>query len=249
MILAAMTISEMRRIWLQPLVWIILGVTFIIMTLLFLVLLNNFYADTQVKFAAAANAPGVTDSVFSPMFFWSAMIGALMMPLFAMRTITEEKVRHQYTLLSSAPVTCRLIVSSKMLALISVVLAFAILNLLFPASIMQFVDLDWGKILAALCGMILFQSSYAAICLWLASCTQNLIFSVLSSFTALFLLFVLFISGASAEESNLFTYLSNFSHYLPTLSGLVTSQDVFYFIITTALFVSLTVVRLRFKRE
>ena len=37
MILAAMTISEMRRIWLQPLVWIILGVTFIIMTLLFLV--------------------------------------------------------------------------------------------------------------------------------------------------------------------------------------------------------------------
>lgn len=249
MIIATMTINEMRRIWLQPLVWVILGITFIIMALLFLVLLNNFYAVTQVKFAGLTNAPGVTDSVLSPMLFWSAIIGALMMPLFAMRVLTEEKIRHQYALLSSAPVSCRAIVSSKMLALLSVIFAFAMLNFVFPASIAKFVDLDWGKILAAMLGVILFQCSYAAICLWLAACTRNLIFAVLSSLGALFFLFVLFISGASAEGSSLFTYLSNFSHFLPPLSGLLTSQDVFYFVITTAMFISLAVIRLRFKRE
>ena len=245
----AITLSEMRRIWMQPLVWIVLGITFIILALLFLVLLNNFYAEIQVKFAGVANAPGVTDSVFSPMFFWSAIIGALMMPLFTMRIITEEKVRHQFTLLSSAPISCRLITSSKMLALISIIIVFAILNLLFPVAIMSFVDLDWGKIFAAICGVILFQISFTAICLWLAACTQNLIFSVLSSFTVLFLLFVLFISGASAEDSSLFSYLSSFSHLLPSLSGLIAGQDVIYFVVITVLFLSLTVIRLRFKRE
>lgn len=249
MILSAMTINEIRRIWLQPLVWVILGITFVIMALLFLVLLNNFYADIQVKFAGVANAPGVTDSVFSPMYFWSAIIGALMMPLFTMRAITEEKVRHQFTLLSSAPVSCRLITGSKMLAQVSIIVAFALLNLLFPIAIAQFVDLDWGKIFAALCGVLMFQISFTAICLWLAACTQNLIFSVLSSFTVLFLLFVLFISGASSEDSSLFTYLSNFAHFLPSLSGVIASEDVIYFAVITALFLSLTVIRLRFKRE
>lgn len=249
MLFTAMTLNEMRRIWMQPLVWIVLGFTFIILALLFLVLLNNFYAEIQVKFAGLPNAPGVTDSVFSPMFFWSAIIGALMMPLFTMRIITEEKVRHQFTLLSSAPVSCRLITSSKMLALISVIAVFAILNLLFPLTILAFVDLDWGKISAAVFGVILFQTSFTAISLWLAACTQNLIFSVLSSFTVLFLLFVLFISGASTEDSNLFSYLSSFSHLLPSLSGLVTSQDIIYFVVVTVLFLGLTVIRLRFKRE
>ena len=249
MLIATITANEIRRIWLQPLVWVMLGVTFIIMALLFLVLLNNFYAEVQVKFAGLANAPGVTDSVISPMFFWAAIIGALMMPLFAMRVLTEERIRQQFVLLSSAAVSYRVITVSKMLALLSVIFAFTLLCAIFPLSIIQFVALDWGKIIAALIGMVLFQCSFAAVCLWLASTTSNLVFSVLSSLGALFLLFVLYISGASAEDSSLFTYLSNFSHFIPTLSGLVASQDIFYFIITSALFVGLTVIRLRFKRD
>ena len=249
MVFTAMTISEIRRIWMQPLVWIALGITFLILALLFLALLNNFYAEIQVKYAGLPSAPGLTDSVFSPMFFWGAIIGALMMPLFTMRIITEEKVRHQFTLLSSAPIPCHLITASKMLALMSIIFVLAALCLMFPLTIMQFAELDWGKILAALCGVVMFQIAFTAICLWLASCTQNLIFSVLSSFTVLFLLFVLFISGASSEEGSLFTYLSSFSHLLPPLSGLIASQDIIYFVVITILFLALTIIRLRFKRE
>ena len=95
----------------------------------------------------------------------------------------------------------------------------------------------------------MFHISFTSICLWLATCTQNLIFSVLSSFTVLFLLFVLFISGASTEEDSLFTYVSSFSHLLPSLAGLISSQDVIYFTVITVLFISLTIIRLRFKRE
>ena len=248
MLITTITVNEIRRIWLQPLVWVVLGITFIIMTLLFLVLLNNFYAEVQVKFAGLANAPGVTDTVLSPMFFWAAIIGALMIPVFAMRVLTEERVRQQFVLLSSASVSCRVIVISKMLALISIIFAFALLCTIFPLSIAKFVDLDWGKVFAAIIGMMLFQCSFAAICIWLAASTNNLIFSILSGLGALFLLFVLYIAGASAEDSSLFTYLSSFSHFMPTLSGLVTSQDIFYFVITTVLFVGLAIIRLRFKR-
>ena len=220
------TLIEIRRIWLQPFVWIILGSMFFILALMFLVLLNNFYAEVQVKFAGLANAPGLTDTVFSPMFFWDALIGALMMPLFAMRTLTEERVRNQFVLLTSAPLASHKIVLSKMLALFTVILAFALLSLIFPLSIANFTDLDWGKIFAAVLGISLFQCSYSAICIWLAASTQNLLFAVLSSLGALFLLFVLFISGASTDDSSLFTYLSNFAHFLPAISGLLSSQYI-----------------------
>ena len=63
-------INELRRIWLQPLVWVVLGLTFLVIALLFLVFLNNFYAEIQVEFAGLENAPGVTDSVIYPMLFW-----------------------------------------------------------------------------------------------------------------------------------------------------------------------------------
>ena len=248
MLITTITANEIRRIWLQPLVWVTLGITFFIMALLFLVLLNNFYAEVQIKFTGLANAPGVTDTVLSPMFFWAAIIGALMIPVFAMRVLTEERIRQQFVLLSSAAVSCRAIVIGKMLAIISVIFVFALLCVIFPLSIAKFVDLDWGKIFAAIIGVVLFQCSFAAICLWLAASTRNLIFSILSGLGALFLLFVLYVSGASTADSSLFSYLSSFSHFIPTLSGLITSQDIFYFVITSALFIGLAIIRLRFKR-
>ena len=49
MLFFSITLMEIRRIWLQPFVWIILGSIFFILALMFLVLLNNFYAEVQVK--------------------------------------------------------------------------------------------------------------------------------------------------------------------------------------------------------
>ena len=92
MITLSILLNEIRRIWIQPLVWVVLGITFVIIALFFLVLLNNFYLEVQTKFAGSDNPPGVTDSVFHPMLFWSTIIGALMMPVITLRSITEEKI-------------------------------------------------------------------------------------------------------------------------------------------------------------
>ena len=250
MIALSITLNEIRRIWLQPLVWVVLGITFVVIALLFLVLLNNFYSETQVKFAGMTYAPGVTDSVLYPMLFWSTLIGALMVPIFTLRLITEEKIRQQHILLSSAPISCRLIVISKLSALLSVVIIFSLLNLIFPATIESYVDLDWGKIISGILGMILFQVSFAAACVWIATLTKNLMFTLLSCLGLFILIFVLFFSGASeGSSSNLFLYISSLSHVLAPLSGLLSSQDVFYFLLVTVFFSALAVIRLRFKRE
>ena len=250
MIALTITLNEIRRIWLQPLVWVVLGITFVVIALLFLVLLNNFYSETQVKFAGLPYAPGVTDAVLYPMLFWSTIIGALMVPIFTLRLVTEEKIRQQHILLSSAPISCRLIVFSKLCALLSVVVAFALLNLIFPATIANYVNLDWGKIISGIVGMIFFQLSFAAACLWIATLTKNLMFTLLSCLGLFVLSFVLFFSGSSeSSSSELFLYLSNFSHVLAPLSGLISSQDIFYFALVTILFSALAVISLRFKRE
>ena len=241
--------NEVRRIWLQPLVWIVLGLTFLLIALLFLVFLNNFYSEIQVKFAGLDNAPGVTDSVIYPMLFWSTIIGALMMPIFTLRIITEEKIRQQNILLMSAPISCRAIVSSKLIAIFSVILAFSLLNLIFPATIMSFVELDWGKIFAGILGLMLFQFSYACICVWIATLTQNLMFTLLSCLAIFMFFFIIFFSASSEDSASpLFLYLSSFSHVLAPLTGLIASADIFYFVIISFLFASLAVIHLRFKR-
>lgn len=243
-------LNEIRRIWLQPLVWVVLGITFVVIALLFLVLLNNFYSETQVKYAGLPYAPGVTDAVIYPMLFWSTLIGALMIPIFTLRLITEEKIRQQHILLSSAPVSCRIIIFSKLCALLSVILSFSLLTLAFPATIENFVDLDWGKIFSGIIGMIFFQVSFAAACVWIATLSKSLIFTLLSCLGFFIFSFVLFFSGASeSSSSSLFLYLSNFSHVLAPLSGLISSQDIFYFILITLLFSALAVIQLRFKRD
>ncbi len=250
MVFTHIFLNEMRRVWMQPPVWIILGLTFVIIALLFLVLLNNFYLDIQVNLAGAENAPGVTDAVFYPMLFWSSIIGALMIPVFTLRVITEEKIRNQDSLLRSAAVHVSSIFTSKLLAIISVALGFALLNLVFPLTISAIVDLDWGKIFCAILGMLLFQTSYAALCVWLATLTQNIIFTLLSCLGVLLLSFILFYSATSeGSSSNLFLYLSGFTHLLAPLSGLITSQDIFYYVTVTMLFSGLSIIHLRFKKE
>ena len=217
MITLSISLNEIRRIWLQPLVWVVLGITFVVIALLFLVLLNNFYSETQVKYAGLQFAPGVTDAVIYPMLFWSTLIGALMIPIFTLRVITEEKIRQQHILLSSAPVSCRIIIFSKMIALISVVLAFSLLTLILPATIENFVDLDWGKIVSGIIGMILFQISYAAACVWIATLTKNLMFTLLSCLGLFVFSFVLFFSGSSeGSSSSLFLYFSFFLIFTTT---------------------------------
>lgn len=242
--------NEIRRIWLQPLVWIILGITFIIIALLFLVLLNNFYLDVQVKLAGSENAPGITDSVIYPMLFWSTIIGALMMPIITLRSVTEEKIRQQNILLRSAAISCSSIIVSKLVAISSVALVFATLNMIFPITLSSMVNLDWGKIFAGVIGMLLFQISFASICVWLATLTHNIMFILLSSLGILLLSFILFFSATSeGSTSELFLYISSFSHVLNLLSGLITSVDIIYFLLLTMLFTCLSIIYLRYKRD
>ncbi len=250
MVTLSIILNEARRIWIQPLVWVVLGLTFIIIALLFLVLLNNFYLDIQVKFAGNENAPGVTDSVFYPLLFWSTIIGALIMPIITLSTVTEEKIRKQDILLTSAAISCSSIIVSKLLAITTVATAFAGLTLIYPVTLNSMVTLDWGKIFAGIVGMLLFQISFASVCLWIATLTQNIMFILLSSLGVLLLSFILFFSATSeSSTSELFLYLSSFSHALNALSGLITSRDIIYFIVITVLFTGLSIAYLRFKRD
>ena len=243
-------LNDMRRIWLQPLVWIILGLTYLVIAFLFLVFLSNFINDIQVKYAGVEQGPGVTDSVFYPLLFWSSIIGALMMPIFTMRIITEEKIRKQDVLLNSSPIAKYKIISGKFLALLSVILVFALLNLSFPTVISLTTSLDWGKILAAVIGMIFFQFSYTCVYIWMASLTPSLMFTLLGSFGFFLLTFVLFFSATSpGSASELFLYLSGFSHMLAPLSGLIASQDLLFYIIGGITFLCLATIKLRYSKE
>ncbi len=71
----------------------------------------------------------------------------------------------------------------------------------------------------------------------------------MSSFAALLVLVVLYVSGNSAASSSeLFTYLSSFSHFLALLAGVIDSRHVVYYLLLISLFLILTIRHLGQKR-
>ena len=238
--------NELRRIWNHPLVWITLSVSLLILGFLFLVLLNNFYEEIQVKYASLDRAPGLTDTVVSPLLLWSGLIACIFMPLLSMRSISEEYTQGSFTLLASAPVNASTIVLGKAMALFIVLLAYLTYVLLMPASLISFVELDWGKIAAGSLAILLFAFSFTAISIWTAAFTRSLALGVIASYGVLLILFVFYISGSSQNsDSSLFVYLSNFPHFTQMLTGIITSRDVVYFLLITVLFLSLASLQLR----
>ena len=123
----AITQNELKRIWFSPIAWVLFAVALFILGLLLLILLNNFYSEVQAKLVGLTRAPGLTDLVIAPYMFWVAVVGFLLVPLFAVRSSTEERYFGSNLLLSSAPVSATQIVLGKYFALVLLALIFTII--------------------------------------------------------------------------------------------------------------------------
>ena len=82
--------------------------------------------------------------------FWVAVVGILIVPLFAVRSSTEERHIGSNKLLSSAPVSATQIVFGKYLALVLLAFIFTLLCSSFALVLGYFTAIDYGKTAAGL---------------------------------------------------------------------------------------------------
>ncbi len=242
--------NELKRVWYSPIAWILFGLALFVLGLLLLFLLSNFYSEIQTKLVGLEQAPGLTDLVIAPYLFWVAIVGSLIIPLFAVRSCTEERQQGANLLLTSAPLSIVQIVLSKFSVLAILALIFILVCSSYVLVLGYFTPIDYGKIAAACVGVFLFLSSLCAAALFLANLTRTPIIATSTILALLLGLFLLYMSGsATASSSELFLYLSSYTHLFSSLSGSIDTTHISYFILFTILFLGLSIWNLTYRRS
>jgi ABC-2 type transport system permease protein len=167
------------------------------------------------------------------------------MPIMTMRSFAEERMNKTLTLLLSSPLSSTQIVLGKFFGILFFIVLVVAMISLMPIALTLGTSLDWGKVFTSSLGLFLLLSSFAAAGLFLSSLTSQPIIAAVSSFGLLLFLVVLYLSGSSQNNSSeIFIYLSHFSHFLPFLDGVFDTSDLVYYLLFISGFLILTIRKL-----
>ena len=237
--------TEFKRLFNSPLAWSVLAILQFILTLMFLIFLDAFISNIQPATATMENPPGVTEIVLSPLYLWTGVIMLVIMPIMTMRLFAEERMNKTLTLLLSSPLSSTQIVLGKFLGIVFFILLVIAMISLIPLALTIGTALDWGVIFTSSLGLFLLLSSFAAAGLFISSLTSQPIIASISSFGLLLFLVVLYLSGNSQNNgSEVFIYLSHFSHFLPFLDGVFDTSDLVYYLLFIVGFLILSIRKL-----
>lgn len=225
--------------FLSPLAWVILGVIQLIFGI-------TFYPDVD-SFMRQPHPAGLTAAVVSPLFGWVAILLLFVIPLLTMRLISEERRNKTLSLLLSAPLTMTEIVLGKFFGIVAYLLTMIAMLTLMPMSLLLGGTLDFGLLFMSALGLILLLASFAAIGLFMSTLTQSPTLAAVSTFGALFFLWILQLASEFVDNGAL-AYLSIVSHYLSFLEGVFNTADVAYYLLVIILFLVLSVRRLEGDR-
>jgi ABC-2 type transport system permease protein len=237
--------KEFRSIFASPGTWVILAALQFIFAWFFLARLDA-YLQVQTQLALIANVPGATMSVASPLFGTLALMLMMLIPLYTMRMLAEERRNQTFALLLAAPVSSTQIVLGKFLSLIAFIAIIIASCTLMLAVLALGTQLDTGLLLANATGLLLLTASYTALGLFLSSLTKQPIVAAISATALSFGLWL--IDVGSADSGSSLRALSPTTHAQSLNAGLVLGSDMLYFILFIATFLLLTIRRVNDNR-
>lgn len=239
--------GELRRIFLSPLAWAVLAIIQFIMGFVFINLLVD-YANN----AGMGNEQfGVSDYIGGSLYGFATILLLLIMPLMTMRLFAEERKAGSITLLFSAPISLTEIVLGKFVGLLGFVAVIVLLMAAMPLALNWSTDLDWGRLAAGLFGLFLLMMAFGAAGLFVSSLTREPTIAAVGSFGLLLVVWLVNILAYndSIPFKELFGYLSLIDHYESLRRGVFDTADAIYYVLFSALFLWLTVLRLDMERN
>ena len=224
--------------------WIIAGVLAVLFAFLFLQALETFL-EVQPTLALQDHPTGVSGFLSVRYLAPLVVIFALVAPLLAMKSFSDEYRQHTLALWQSSPVSNVALVFGKFLGVYVVVMLLVLIACIMPLVLRIFVPLDLGVLLSSTLGLLLAASSFVAIGLFFSSLTRHAILAVAAS---VILLVVLWLIGSSTNLAALKPFAIP-THVAGFFQGFISSADVLYFLVITLLFIALTIVRLDALRQ
>jgi ABC-2 type transport system permease protein len=240
-----LAMREMRSLFAMPSTWFVLAVLQFIFAWFFLARLEAFL-EIQPQLAQLANPPGVTVTVAAPLFNTAALLLMMLVPMFTMRLIAEERRNQTLALLLSAPLSGVHIVLGKFAGLLIFLLLLIGSLPLMLYTLALGTHLDHGLLLANCIGLILLTASYIALGLYISALTTQPVIAAIGALAVLVGLWLADISSTAADSP--WHQLSPLYHFQNFNAGLLDSMDAVFFVLFTTVFLLLAIKRLHNNR-
>jgi ABC-2 type transport system permease protein len=237
--------KEFRSLFATPSTWFILGGLQFIFAWFYLARLDAFL-QVQNQLAQIANAPGATQSVASPLLGTVSFILMMLVPIFTMRLVAEERRNQTLVMLLATPVTSTEIIAGKfagMLLFLSLIIAACFIMVLTLA---LGTPVDFGLLAANALGLFLLTASYTALGLYFSTLTAQPIVAASSTLAVLFGFWLIEMAGSSTSMA--LKALAPTMHFQSFNAGLLLGKDFAYFLLFSLVCLLMAIRRLHNTR-
>lgn len=240
--------TELKTLFYSPIAWLILAIFTIQSNMIFIEVFARYLRFQLMGFPT----DGLTlllyvDPRRGALFPQVQEYLYLYIPLLTMGILSREISSGSIKLLFSSPVSSRQIVFGKYLAMMLYgLILVAILSLTVLFSQFGVKDLDVPYVLSGLLGIYLLLCAYSAIGLFMSSLTSYQVVAALGTLALLALLNYVGEVGQSIDFVRDVTYWLSISGRADEMvGGLITSEDMLYFLIVIAMFLGFAIVKLQ----
>ncbi len=210
-----------------------------------------FLFTAGLAFGLGTFGPGLEVSLRSLLDFWIVLILVFVLPMLAMRLVSEELRNGTIETLMTAPITETEVILGKFLGALGFYVIMIAALLLYPIILAVYGDLDVGLLICHYIGLLLLGGLYLAVSLFFSTLTKHQVIAVLASFALLALMTFAFQAMSQLVEGwpkVVLQQLSIRSHFHDFVRGMLDLNHVVFFLSTTGLFLFLTVKLLEVRR-
>ncbi len=236
--------NELRQLFYSPIAWVLLALFFVISGISFTSVIGS--TTSAIAMGRDMNS-GLTMTLFGRLLSGLQTYIYLFVPLLTMGMISNEKSSGSIKLLLSSPVNNTQLVLGKfgsMMVYALVLLLSVAAPVIFGSIIVKALDI-W-PILVGLLGLYLLTLTYAAVGIFMSSLTRYPIVAAVGAIAALFMMNYSRRLWQDVPFVRDITYWLGMSGRSNTfVGGLITSEDLIYFITLIVMFLCLTAFTLR----
>ena len=238
--------KEFRSLFAAPSTWWMLALMQFLFAWFYFGRMDD-YLQVQAQLSQLDNAPGATISIAAPLCSVLALMLMMLIPLFTMRLIAEERRNQTWVLMLTAPVPALHIVLGKFLGLLLLLVLIVTGSAVMLFTLLLGTHADIGLMLANILGVLLLAACYAALGLYFSALNKQPIIAALSTMGLSFALWLLELSAS--DNRSFLRSLSPNAHFQNLNMGLINSADLIYFALFVATLLWLTVWQLNDERR
>ena len=227
---------ELRGIFHSPVAYVVLAGFLLLGGWFFYNLLGRFsmllslYSSTQAGGSEAGL--NLNEFVVGPLLHNLAVILVILVPMMTMRSIAEERRASTMELLLTSPITTGQLVLGKFLGLATFVSLVVGSALAYGWILAQFGNPEVAVMMLGYFGLWLMSLVFVAIGIFASSLTEN---QIIAAVTGLVIMLLLFMIAWPAEDASpglakALEYLSITAHFDALVRGVLSTNDLVYFL-------------------